>query len=240
MKKIMIVGILAGLAAGTWMPMVQAAPKDDLKKATDIANVVKGLTDPIAGVLKTLGIPADAVDKLKMTVNLGTTSIITAGTLSQTIDDFPTRSQKAATDLRAAVALVKAAADKLKNPTLTDTAEKQMEVLIEYLQAQGQFVDVIASYLVYVDGHLVNPVFSLLEAMPFVGPKIVMTDPDSQKLTKISDVLGGMLGSLAARNETYKKAVAQLPTIVKSVEKAAASGTTETAAPAVKSADLGF
>lgn len=237
MKKFMIVTLLVALVAGVWTSMVKADAKQDLQQAAEIAKAVNSIAP---GLIQLAGPEKPAVKSLGMVINLGTTSIMTAATLSQTIDKFPTTSQDAFKSLGNAAKAVKAASDKLKDPKLTATAQAQIDALMEYLDAQGKFIGVIADYLVYVEDALINPVFTLLESMPFVGPKIVMINPDTGKPTQISLVLGGMLTALQTRNKTYINAVKALPTVIKSVEKAAATGNVETATSEVKAADFGF
>lgn len=234
MKK-MVGGILVvALAAGTWMPMAQADTRSDLKQASDIAQLLQsGVLDPLLNPLYT------SKPAFRTVVNLGTRSIITANTLANTVDTFQGKTKKAIADLQAAAKAVNNASMAIKN---AKTTQEQIDTLLVYLDAQGKFIDVIATYMASLNSDIVAPVFTLVEAMPYVGDKMVIFDKDKPNAPgkPVSTVVGGMLNALKGRNDTYIKAVDALPSVIKAVEASAAAGTTATVAPAVKAEDLGF
>ncbi|MFI5332642.1 MAG: hypothetical protein ACHQVS_00915 [Candidatus Babeliales bacterium] len=237
MKKIMIVALLVALVAGVWTPMVQADAKADLQQAGNIAGIVKGFAGTICNQKNPATgnndmCPSDVLTKVKMVIDLGSTSLITAATLSQTADQFPNKTRKAIADLQLAAAGVNTASIGVKN---AKTAQDQIDTLMTYLNAQGKFIGVIADYLDSLESDIFNPIFSLIEAMPFVGSKVVIDGKP------VSLVVGNMLSALKKRNDTFLKAVSVLPTVIKSVEAAATGGTAPaTAAPVVKGEEFGF
>lgn len=228
MKKFMIVSLLVALAAGVWTPMVQAGPKEDLQVAAGVAQLINS-----GGLDVILNPIYNAKPGIKTVVKLGTTSITTAAALSVTVDTFQDKTKKAISDLQMAAKAVTAASDGVKN---AKTAQDQIDSLMAYLDAQGKFIDVIATYMADLNSNIFNPVFSLVEAMPYVGDKVVINGKP------VSMVVGGMLTALKTRNDTFINAVKVLPTVIKSVETTAASGGTApaAAAPVVKAEEFGF
>jgi hypothetical protein len=226
MKKFMIVPLLVALVAGAWTPLVKADAKSDLQAASSIAQLINsGGIDPV------LNLVYKPYPAIKTVVKLGTTSITTAAALSVTVDTFQDKTKKAIGDLQTAAKVLNDASNTVKNAT---TAQQQIDALMAYLQAQGKFIDVIATYMADLNTNIFNPVFSLIEAMPYVGDKVVVSGKP------VSALVGSILTRLKEKNDTFIKAVAVLPTVIKSVEQKAAAGTTSTAAPEVKAADFGF
>src|SRR5580698_6529115 len=134
MKKLMIVALALAIPAAA----INAGPKDDLKQAADVANLINS-----GGIDFLLNPLYNSKPGMKVIVKLGTSSIIAANTLSGTVDNFPNDTKKAIADLQTSAKAVKTASDKVKAAT---TNQAQIDALMEYLQAQGQFIDVIATY----------------------------------------------------------------------------------------------